>query len=339
MTATRVENLSRYLRLLLLAVAMLGLSTTATGAVFVSVAIAPPALPVYAQPICPGPGYIWVPGYWGYGPEGYYWVPGTWVIAPYVGALWTPGYWGWANGLYVWHAGYWGPTVGFYGGINYGFGYFGVGYQGGYWRDGGFYYNRSVTNVNVNVVRNTYNTTVVNNSNINRVSYNGGAGGINAQPTTAEQTAMRERHTDATAAQMRHQQASSTNRAMLASVNQGRPSIAATPRAGAFAHADSVSAEGAVKRNRSAEGMRTQSMGAAGPGSPGGPGNQGYPGGHPKQHANAGMQPQVQGSLQPGQPQQVHGQGQPHQGQNRAEGQGRGEGQGHGERGGEGHNR
>jgi hypothetical protein len=321
MTATRGENLLRHLRLLMLAVAMLGLSTTATGAVFLSVAIAPPALPVYAQPICPGPGYIWVPGYWGYGPEGYYWVPGTWVISPYVGALWTPGYWGWANGLYVWHAGYWGPTVGFYGGVNYGFGYFGVGYAGGYWREGSFYYNRSVSNVNVNVVRNTYNTTVVNNTNINRVSYNGGAGGINAQPTAAEQAAMRQRHTQATPAQLRHEQASSTNRAMLASVNQGRPSIAATPRAGAFGHANAVAAEGAVARN------------------PGGPGNQGYPGGHPKQHANAGMQPQVQGSPAPGQPQQMHGQGQQHQGQNRAEGQGRGEGQGHGERAGEGHNR
>lgn len=92
-------------------------------AVGVSVRIGPPALPVYAQPICPGPGYVWTPGYWAWDDgDGYYWVPGTWVVAP-VGMLWTPGYWGWGGGVYLWHPGYWGPHVGFYGGINYGFGY------------------------------------------------------------------------------------------------------------------------------------------------------------------------------------------------------------------------
>ena len=97
----------------------------------VAVHIGPPALPVYEQPICPGAGYLWTPGYWAYGPDGYYWVPGTWVMAPSVGLLWTPGYWGWGGGGYFFHAGYWGPHVGFYGGINYGFGYGGVGFVGG----------------------------------------------------------------------------------------------------------------------------------------------------------------------------------------------------------------
>ena len=88
--------------------------------------------------------------------EGYYWVPGTWAQPPAVGLLWTPGYWGWGNGAYVWNAGYWGPTVGFYGGINYGFGYGGFGYGGGYWNNGAFYYNRSVNNINVANFHNTY---------------------------------------------------------------------------------------------------------------------------------------------------------------------------------------
>ena len=84
-------------------------------------------------------------------------MPGTWSFAPVAGYLWTPGYWGWGNGAYLWHAGYWGPHVGFYGGINYGFGYGGVGYQGGYWRGNEFYYNRAVNNVrNVNIT-NVYN--------------------------------------------------------------------------------------------------------------------------------------------------------------------------------------
>src|SRR5215467_1215559 len=81
----------------------------ATAQIGVSITIAPPALPVYTQPIIPGPGYIWTPGYWAWGPGGYFWVPGTWVLPPAVGLLWTPGYWVWRNGFYVWNAGYWGP--------------------------------------------------------------------------------------------------------------------------------------------------------------------------------------------------------------------------------------
>src|ERR1700693_1446750 len=109
-----------------------------------SITIPPPVLPVYVQPPIPEPGYIWTPGYWAYGPQAYFWVPGTWVQPPVVGVLWTPGYWGWRDGIYVWNAGYWGPRIGFYGGVNYGFGYGGVGYEGGAWRGGVFSYNRTV---------------------------------------------------------------------------------------------------------------------------------------------------------------------------------------------------
>ena len=79
---------------------------------------------------------------------GYYWVPGAWVLAPYVGALWTPGYWGFYGGRYHWYHGYWGAHVGFYGGVHYGFGYDGNGYEGGYWRSNAFYYNTAVSRVN-----------------------------------------------------------------------------------------------------------------------------------------------------------------------------------------------
>ena len=118
----------------LISVVILATAVSSWAGVFVSVAVGPPALPVYVQPVAPGPGYIWKPGYWAWGPDGYYWVPGTWVLPPEVGFLWTPGYWGFSAGLYNWHPGFWGPTVGFYGGINYGFGYPGHGYYGGYWR-------------------------------------------------------------------------------------------------------------------------------------------------------------------------------------------------------------
>src|SRR5690348_4498834 len=125
---------------LLFLAALLVLAMPSFAQVRISVSFGPPALPVYEQPLCPGEGYIWVPGYWAYGDYGYFWVPGTWVLAPEPGFLWTPGYWGWGGGVFIFNEGYWGPQVGFYGGIDYGFGYSGIGYQGGYWNNGVFFY-------------------------------------------------------------------------------------------------------------------------------------------------------------------------------------------------------
>src|SRR5215470_1071672 len=165
-----------------LALAALPMASFAYVSVGISVNIAPPALPVYVQPPCPAVGYIWTPGYWAWDDDDYYWVPGTWVLAPEPGFLWTPGYWGWGADVYAWHPGYWGPHVGFYGGINYGYGYTGVGFEGGYWRGGAFYYNRSVNNLGGVHVTNVYNRTVVDNITVNRVSFNGGDHGIRARP-------------------------------------------------------------------------------------------------------------------------------------------------------------
>jgi hypothetical protein len=206
----------------------------------------PPPLPVYAQPPCPVAGYLWTPGYWAWAPAGYYWVPGTWVAPPRVGLLWTPGYWGFVGGVYMFHAGFWGPHVGFYGGVNYGFGYGGVGFAGGRWAGNSFAYNQSVTNVNVTVVHNTYNETVINNNvSVNRVSYNGGAGGTTVVPSPQERMAAQEPHVPATAAQNQHLQQARANPALLAKNNGGRPAIAATPRPGAFSGPGVVGARGA----------------------------------------------------------------------------------------------
>jgi len=234
----------RLIGLLLLAAMILGMpaASNAQITVGVSVRIGPPVLPVYAQPICPGPGYIWTPGYWAYGEDDYYWVPGTWVLAPEPGLLWTPGYWGFAEGVYVWHGGYWGPHVGFYGGINYGYGYTGVGFWGGEWRGREFVYNRAVTNVNVTVIHNTYNRTVVVN-NVNRVSFNGGPHGIQVRESEHERMAAREHHFEATRLQMEHEHVARGDRSQWASVNHGRPAVAASGRAGEF-HRDVVAARG-----------------------------------------------------------------------------------------------
>lgn len=198
--------------------------------VFLNITIGPPAIPVYEQPICPGPDYIWTPGFWQWDANvgDYYWVPGTWVAAPQPGYLWTPGYWAFENGYYGWHGGYWGPHIGFYGGVNYGFGYFGHGYEGGYWNRDHFYYNTAISRVNVVNVHNTYvhNVTVVNNVH---TSYVGG-NGLQARPTGGEQAALRENHVQPTTVQMQHASFASQNRAQFASVNRGAPAAAAIAR-------------------------------------------------------------------------------------------------------------
>jgi len=228
--------MARSRALVLLAVMILASAAFSFGEVFVSVAFGPPVLPVYAQPLCPGPGYIWTPGYWAWSPDlaDYYWVPGTWVLAPQPGFLWTPGYWGFSTGLYYWHPGYWGLSVGFYGGINYGWGYPGYGYYGGHWQGRDFYYNRTVNNVNITNVRNVYNQPVANNFNASRVAYNGGPGGVQAQATQAQLAAGRRQHMAATSAQVQHQQAAAKDPAQFVGRNQGRPAVVATPRPGAL---------------------------------------------------------------------------------------------------------
>jgi hypothetical protein len=184
----------------------------------------PPQLPQYDQPPCPGDGYIWTPGYWGYASSGYYWVPGAWVHAPYENALWTPGYWGHTGGRYAYYPGHWGTHIGYYGGINYGFGYIGTGYEGGYWNSGHFTYNRVYTNVNTNVVHNVYNYRVENKTvNVTRVSYNGGSGGVHARPAPAELAARREPVAPRMTAQVQREQAARADHAQFVTVNHGRP--------------------------------------------------------------------------------------------------------------------
>lgn len=100
-------------------------------------------------------------------------------------------------------SGYWGPEVGFYGGVDFGFGYPGVGFDGGYWQEGTYYYNRSVTNVDATVVHNTYNTTVVNNSTT--------VSGTTARASAQELQAANQRHVSMTSVQTRHQEVARTD--------------------------------------------------------------------------------------------------------------------------------
>ncbi|MGD1098186.1 MAG: hypothetical protein ABSB35_40135 [Bryobacteraceae bacterium] len=155
-------------------------------------------------------------------------------MAPEAGFLWTPGYSGWSSGGYFFNQSYWGASVGFYGGINYGFGYFGNGYEGGRWENGRFFYNTAVNRLDANSIHNVYNTRV--NENVNRVSYNGGEGGINARATSQEEDAARGRHVGPVAAQTQHAWSAHNNPQQRLSANHGAPPVTATPRPNTAVH-------------------------------------------------------------------------------------------------------
>jgi len=229
-------RLARTARWLLLALLFSVVPAASFAGVFISVGFAPPVLPVYVQPICPEPGMMWTPGYWAYGADGYYWVPGAWVPSPYVGALWTPGYWGFEGGHYLFHDGYWGPHIGYYGGVNYGFGYGGIGFAGGMWRGGFFSYNTAVMHVGVGggwgghvyedrvVVERGY---VARDSH---VAFAGGPGGIHHDPSPEERIAEHDQHRPPSEIQQHHVEAARLDKTNYAKNNGGHPTNAAVSR-------------------------------------------------------------------------------------------------------------
>ena len=234
-------QLFRKVRLFLLALlaSVTAASVHAQLGISINVSFAPPMLPVYVQPMCPQPNLMWTPGYWAYSyDEGdYFWVPGAWVPAPYEGALWTPPYWSWNNGQYGFHDGYWGETVGFYGGVNYGFGFGGVGFAGGEWRGGSFAYNTAVVHVDETVVHVTYvNETIVRTNiveNPNHMAYNGGPNGIQRTATPAEQAFAQQPHTAPTTFQTQHAATAKADKTSFSKANAGHPAnlVAAKPLA------------------------------------------------------------------------------------------------------------
>jgi hypothetical protein len=226
------------LRSLVLTAAVSAVPAASFAGVFVSISFgAPPLLPVYEQPFCPAAGYIWTPGYWAFDDDnGYYWVPGAWVLAPYPGALWTPAYWGWGDGGYYFHPGYWGLHVGFYGGVNYGYGYYGHGFEGGYWDRDRFFYNREVMRVDEGRIHNVYNRHVEHIDRTNRISFNGGRGGIQERPNQQEMAFTHEQHVAPLAAQHQNEMRAAQNRMQFANVNHGRPQDVVRTQPVAFDH-------------------------------------------------------------------------------------------------------
>jgi hypothetical protein len=71
------------------------------------VAYAPPVPRYGVVGVAPGPGYVWIDGYWGWRGGQYAWVPGNWVRPPHRGAVWVRPEWRREGRGYRFHAGHW----------------------------------------------------------------------------------------------------------------------------------------------------------------------------------------------------------------------------------------
>ena len=65
------------------------------------VTVAPPAPRIEYYGTAPYPGYVWIGGYWRWGPGRYVWAPGHWA-APRPGLRWVPRHW--VHGPRGWHS-------------------------------------------------------------------------------------------------------------------------------------------------------------------------------------------------------------------------------------------
>jgi hypothetical protein len=204
------------------------------------VSIPPPPIPSYEQPAIPAQGCLWVPGFWAWRKSvpDYFWVPGTWVQPPQPGLLWTPPYWSRVDDGYAFHAGYWADQVGFYGGIDYGYGYAGDGYHGGRWDDESFYYNRAANNLGSLDISNVYDQAVTADDDAVRVSFNGGRRGTAARPTRDQETLASTPHIGATPEQQKHFELAAMDRSLYSKLNNGEPGLAATGLAGVLSGAE-----------------------------------------------------------------------------------------------------
>lgn len=68
---------------------------------------APPQDQVEVVPASPGPGYVWVGGYYYRSYGHWYWHPGRWAYPPHPGAVWVRGRWYHGRGGWHFSAGFW----------------------------------------------------------------------------------------------------------------------------------------------------------------------------------------------------------------------------------------
>jgi hypothetical protein len=67
----------------------------------------PPGLRSEVVIASPGPGYAWVPGYWGWGGAAYVWTAGAWSRPPHAKAVWVSPRWYHRRGGWYSVGGHW----------------------------------------------------------------------------------------------------------------------------------------------------------------------------------------------------------------------------------------
>lgn len=88
-------------------VLMVSALTACGGGAFYYSNVPPPPLRAEVVGVAPGPGYVWVGGYWGFRGGGTVWVPGRWVVPPHRHAVWVAPRWERAGNRYRYHEGHW----------------------------------------------------------------------------------------------------------------------------------------------------------------------------------------------------------------------------------------
>jgi hypothetical protein len=100
--------MNRKLLLLALVLLVAGVFSACAGPAYISVRTAPP--PPQTRGIAgfaPGPGYVWVDGFWDWRGGNWYWVRGYWVRPPRPRAIWVAPRWEPYGRGYRFHRGYW----------------------------------------------------------------------------------------------------------------------------------------------------------------------------------------------------------------------------------------
>jgi hypothetical protein len=80
-----------------------------SGAVTTDVEVTGPPPPevVETVTVAPGPGFLWIGGYYGWEGGGWHWHPGHWEQRPRPGAVWVHPHYVYRGGRHVWVRGGW----------------------------------------------------------------------------------------------------------------------------------------------------------------------------------------------------------------------------------------
>jgi len=84
-----------------------GVPVVAVGGPEVVVPEAPPPALGEVVTVAPGPGFIWIGGFWDWGPSGWFWVHGHWGHRPFHGAVWAGPFWEHHEHGWVLRRGHW----------------------------------------------------------------------------------------------------------------------------------------------------------------------------------------------------------------------------------------